>query len=65
MDVSLCVARPLPVAGIRVLVVVAVFVIVLRWAPDAALPVGLGVWLGSWLAAGSAHGGSSFFTGSA
>lgn len=64
MDVSLCVARPWPVARIRVLVVVAVFVIVLRWVPDAALPLGLGVWLDNWLA-GPAPGAQSFTTGSA
>jgi hypothetical protein len=50
MKVSICVARPRPGVWIRVIVVVAVFVLALRWAPGAAIPLGIGGWLGGWLA---------------
>jgi len=37
-------ARPSPGAWTRVVIVI-IFVVTLRWAPGAALPLGLGGWL--------------------
>jgi hypothetical protein len=50
MQVSVCVTRPRLGLWIRVIVVVGVLVLVLRWTPGAAIPLGLGGWLGGWLA---------------
>jgi hypothetical protein len=40
----------------RVVIVVVVIVMTIRWAPGAALPLGAGGWLGGWLAAAPARG---------
>jgi hypothetical protein len=53
MNVSVCVTRPWPGIWARGLIVVIIFVIVVRWTPGQAIPLGLGGWLGGWLTAGA------------
>ena len=56
MRVSICIPWQWPGMWTRVVIVVVVIVMTIRWAPGAALPLGAGGWLGGWLAAAPARG---------
>jgi hypothetical protein len=45
-------AWPRPGVRTRVMIIVIIFLVSARWAPDAVLPLGLGAGLAAWLPAG-------------
>lgn len=55
MDLHILIRRQWPGPWTRVIIVVVIFLLVARLAPDAVFPLGLGGWLGGWLAAAPAR----------
>jgi hypothetical protein len=50
MDLHIMIPRQWPGPWTRVIIIVVIFLLVTRLAPDAVLPLSLGGWLGGWLA---------------
>jgi hypothetical protein len=46
-----------PFGVVRGAVAIAIVIVVLRWLPQSAAPLGFGGWLGSWLRSGPPPGG--------
>jgi hypothetical protein len=51
LRLSITIPRQWPGLWTRVIIVIIVFVLAIRWAPGAVLPLALGGWLGRWLIA--------------